>query len=127
MRATVLVTVLLFCSPTVAQQSSKVQSESNGTISGRVTNKGEPASGVDVLLATTSASQWYDPASPNSAPLTAKTDADGRYTFSAIAAGSYLIRPFAPAYTVSELDPRRRQGKTVIVSDGETVEGLIFL
>ncbi len=60
------------------------------TISGRVTLKGEPALAVEVILVTTI--RW----SAN-APR-ARTDENGRFLFTNVAAGSYEIFAVAPGY-----------------------------
>jgi protocatechuate 3,4-dioxygenase beta subunit len=60
------------------------------TVSGRVTLKGEPARGVEVILVT--AIRW----SAN-APR-ARTDENGRFLFTNVAAGSYAIFAVTPGY-----------------------------
>ena len=60
------------------------------TISGRVTLKGEPARGVEVILVTTI--RW----SAN-APR-ARTDENGRFSFTSVAAGRYEIFAVTPGY-----------------------------
>jgi 5-hydroxyisourate hydrolase-like protein (transthyretin family) len=60
------------------------------TVSGRVTLKGEPARGVEVILVTTI--RW----SAN-APR-ARTDENGRFSFTSVAAGRYEIFAVTPGY-----------------------------
>src|SRR5262249_56856813 len=57
------------------------------TISGRVTLKGEPARGVEVILVTEI--RWSA-----TAPR-ARTDENGRFSFTSVAVGSYSI--FSPS------------------------------
>src|SRR5215475_8676813 len=64
------------------------------TISGRVTLKGEPARGVEIILVTEI--RW----SAN-APR-ARTDENGRFSFTSVAAGKYSIFAVAPGYLSPE-------------------------
>src|SRR5262245_22286701 len=78
------------------------------TVSGRVTLKGEPARAVEVILVT--AIRW----SAN-APR-ARTDENGRFLFTNVAAGSYEIFAVAPGYvSASEMHS---------VADGVKVENV---
>ena len=58
------------------------------TVSGRVTLKGEPARGVSVVMQPQR--QVYPPAP--SIIQRAKTDENGRFRFTGVAAGSYFIK-----------------------------------
>jgi len=78
------------------------------SVSGRVMLKGEPARAVEVILVT--AIRW----SAN-APR-ARTDENGRFLFTNIAAGSYLIFAVAPGYVFS--------GRDLSVADGVKVENV---
>jgi len=78
------------------------------TISGRVTLKGEPARGVEVILVTEI--RW----SAN-APR-ARTDENGRFLFTNVAAGSYSIFAVAPGYV--------SPWETHSVADGVKVENV---
>ncbi len=78
------------------------------TISGRVTLKGEPARGVEVILVTTI--RW----SAN-APR-ARTDENGRFLFTNVAAGSYEIFAVTPGY----FSPQEMHS----VADGVRVENV---
>jgi hypothetical protein len=59
-------------------------------------------------------------------PVTTKTDGDGRYRLTGIAAGYYLVWPRAMAYAMPSEGLSGRAGKTVNLSDGEQVEGVDF-
>src|SRR5262245_11521231 len=78
------------------------------TVSGRVTLKGEPARGVEVILVTEI--RW----SAN-APR-ARTDENGRFLFTNVAAGSYAIFAVTPGY----VSPQEMHS----VADGVRVENV---
>ena len=78
------------------------------TVSGRVTLKGEPARGVEVILVTEI--RW----SAN-APR-ARTDENGRFLFTNVAAGSYAIFAVTPGY----VSPQEMHS----VADGVKVENV---
>src|SRR5262245_20602830 len=85
------------------------------TVSGRVTLKGEPARGVEVILQNI---QNIRP-SPN-APR-AKADENGRFSFIGVAAGSYSISAVAPGY-VSADETGIWGGRLLSVADGAKIE-----
>ncbi len=109
---------LLLLSATFAQTP---QSLGTASISGRLTFKEQPLPGVLVTLERAGAN-------PNSqqAPISAKTDTDGRYRLTGIAAGQYSVSPHALAYVVPFDGATYRPGKTVTISDGEALEGFDF-
>lgn len=88
-----------------------------GSVSGKITIKGKAAAGIAVGLRTSDRlSRSFD------IPLRAITDQDGAYRFS-VTAGTYEISPSAPAYVMSENGQR---GRSVVVGEGENVEGVNF-
>src|SRR5262245_34679485 len=86
------------------------------TISGLVTLKGEPARDVEVILSTEI--RW----SAN-APR-ARTDENGRFSFTSVAAGSYEIFAVAPGYVSPEEMRMVSPGRTLSVADGAKVENV---
>jgi 5-hydroxyisourate hydrolase-like protein (transthyretin family) len=90
------------------------------TVSGTVTIKGKPAVGVTVGL------RRNEPVT-SAAIITARglTDQDGRYRITNVAAGTYEVMPAAPAFIIPDLQtlPPR---KTILVNEGENVEGIDF-
>src|SRR5262245_1165531 len=86
------------------------------TISGRVTLKGEPARGVEVIL--TPEIRW----SAN-APG-ARTDENGRFSFTSVADGSYSIFAVAPGYVSPEEMRMVSPGRTLSVADGAKIENV---
>jgi len=85
------------------------------TVSGRVTLKGEPARGVAVLL-------QGQGQGPSNAPR-AKTDEQGRFRFTSVAAGRYMIFALAPGY-ISPGDDEMGRRQTLNVAEGEKVENV---
>jgi Carboxypeptidase regulatory-like domain len=86
------------------------------TISGRVTLKGEPARGVEVIMVTEI--RW----SAN-APR-AGTDENGRFSFTSVAPGSYSIFAVAPGYVSPEEMSFHSPGRRLSVADGAKVENV---
>src|SRR5262249_45377751 len=86
------------------------------TVSGRVTLKGEPARDVEVILLTEI--RW----SAN-APR-ARTDENGRFSFTSVADGSYSIFAVAPGYVSSEETRMVSPGRTLSVADGAKIENI---
>jgi hypothetical protein len=110
-----LVLILLLGTKVSAQTDSK---EPSGVIAGRITVEGGPVPGVTVMVATGTSFR-------GSIAGRATTDDQGNYKITGLAAGDYTINPFAPAfYYPSPFNGTR--GKTLSLSDGETVEGLDF-
>jgi hypothetical protein len=90
------------------------------TISGRVTIDGQPAPGVEVILRN------YTMTGGRSLPLTATTDAEGRYTLTNVPAGNCHISAYAPAFvSPDQIDPYTF-GKAMNIAEGENVEKIDF-
>lgn len=90
-------------------------------ITGRITFKEQPVPGITVTLESarpTSNSEQI--------PISAKTNADGRYSLTGLTAGTYVVSPRALAYVLPVEGGSRRPGKNVSLSDGETLENLDF-
>ena len=124
LRATVASIALFLFAVYAAAQSgardAKSEKEPTATIAGRVTLKGKAAAGVTVALL---------PAEPGALRgLSVKTtaDEDGRYRFTAVAAGRYTVAPLAPALVVPQEVNTFYPGKVVTVSEGEEVDGVDF-
>ncbi len=88
----------------------------------------QPAAGVEVMLRQTGSGgtiviAGFEP----SAPITATTDAEGRYKIAGVAAGGYRIAAYAPAYVAAgESRNRFDQGKALNIAEGENVENVDF-
>ncbi|HJQ71267.1 MAG TPA: carboxypeptidase-like regulatory domain-containing protein [Blastocatellia bacterium] len=123
-RAIVPLTTIFLIAIAAAAQSgardSKGEREPTATITGRVMLKGEAAAGVIVTLL---------PAEPvMQRGLSARTTADkeGRYRFTAVAAGRYTVSPLVPGLVVPQEPNSYYVGKLVTVSEGEEVDGVDF-
>jgi protocatechuate 3,4-dioxygenase beta subunit len=101
-------------------QSPAVKDAKAATISGRVTVEGKPLSGAFVLLTP------GDQSSEDSAIAKAATDEDGRYMLSNVAAGHYMVCPYAPAYIFPAAARFGTSGKPLYIVDGGAVDGLDF-
>jgi hypothetical protein len=109
----------------LAQAQMKDDKPATASITGRVTFDNRPLSGVTVTLESplnlgTGITNTQRP------PVTAKTDSDGRYRLTGIAAGYYLVWPRAMAYAMPSEGISGHAGKTVNLSDGEQAEGVDF-
>jgi protocatechuate 3,4-dioxygenase beta subunit len=89
------------------------------TISGRVTLKGEPARGVEVVII------WNRDIRPTANAPRARSDENGRFSFTGVAAGNYSISAVAPGY-VSANETGIWGGRMLSVADGARVEDVDF-
>src|SRR5215475_13947088 len=86
------------------------------TVSGLVTLKGEPARGVTVMLQN---QQSYAANSPR-----ARSDENGRFRITGVAAGKYLITALAPGYVSLGDSDMGRGGQALNVAEGEKIENI---
>jgi hypothetical protein len=95
-----------------------------GTVSGRVTVKGKGVRGIAVGLR---AGELYQRATST---LKAITDEDGKYRLTGVPAGTCQLAPIAPAFVVVDNNNSPLHsglgGKTLLIAEGEVVEGLDF-
>ena len=110
--------LLIFCN-TVQTQPQTTKKEAPNSISGKVTIKGKGAPGIVVGMRVVDHGGFGTYRMP---PYKATTDQDGNYKITNIAPGTYRIGPAAPAF-VKTGDPG---GQTLIITAGETVEGIDF-
>jgi len=103
-----------------AQTPPKGPQKATGSIAGRVTigDKGVP-NVVLALLPTNYPYEWV-------VITQTKTDWDGHFRLTGVAAGSYYVGLLAPALIVLKQTEARQPGKAVTISDGEAVEGVDF-
>jgi Carboxypeptidase regulatory-like domain/Dioxygenase len=104
-----------FCQ--LANSQTKPAKRNEAIVSGKVTIKGKPAPGVVVGMRRSQSPQ-FNPT------LKATTDQEGNYRVSDLPTGSYLVAPIAPAFVVS--DENNPNGQIVVITEGETVEGIDF-
>src|SRR5262245_8508597 len=112
----ILVSLFSLCLEVSIEAQSRETKPETATISGLVTLKGEPASGVTVLLLELRAN-------PANAPR-ARTDENGRFRFTGVAAGSYSISAVAPGFVSLGTTDLGRGGHALNVAEGEKVENI---
>ncbi|MDQ3012852.1 MAG: carboxypeptidase-like regulatory domain-containing protein [Acidobacteriota bacterium] len=122
MRKLSLILLVLAFPLTTAFMAQTPQKEATATIAGVVTLNGEPARGVSVTL------QMQNPTPLRPSPPNAKTDANGRFRITGVAAGPYVIGAIAPGFVTGGNNSSRPsyglQGKTLYISAGDTIENL---
>lgn len=97
----------------------KTSKKPTGSISGHITLKGKGKAGIAVVLGS-------GDSGPQQGPLSKGiTDQDGNYRITDLPAGNYQLAPIAPALVVSDFNTGSR-GKTLILSEGENVDGIDF-
>ena len=90
------------------------------TVSGTVTIKGKPAAGITVGLRRTATGT-----PSNEIVARGVTDQEGRYRIPSVAEGTYEIIPAAWSYILADVQGSPRS-KTIMVNEGENVEGIDF-
>lgn len=111
-----------FCAPAARAQSpaSKLTGRPGGVISGTITAHGKGLADVTVALRPAGAGgQGQD------LPQ-AKTDAEGKYRITDVPVGSYFVTPVAPVYVVPGAGRLGFSADTVVITGGETVDGIDF-
>src|SRR6185312_786665 len=96
-RRTVLFVLLIVCAPLTDLKSQTPTDKKTATasVSGNVTIKGKGAAGITIVLRLANRSD------PNTRVYQARTDQDGNYRISNLAAGSYQVNLDAGAFVVS--------------------------
>ena len=113
----ILWVLLIFCNSVPTQPQTKpAKKEASSSISGKVTIKGKSAPGIVVAL------RGADFDGQLTSRLKATTDQDGNYRITNVGPGTYRVMPAAPLF-VSSGEP---EGKSLIITEGETVEGVDF-
>jgi hypothetical protein len=118
-RLALIIALIFTCAPLVRPQDNA--KPKGGSIAGHVTAAGKAVAGVTVTVT------WNTEALRGGG-LTVKTstDAEGQFSVANLRAGSYYVWPFIPAFVVAEGTGSFPQGKTVVVEDGETADGIDF-
>ena len=120
-----LMTMMIFASLVgVAQRTPAPEATpakiANSTISGRISSKDKALRGITVNLMRNGQG-----GGGGRGGQAVKTDEDGKYKFTNVAAGNYIVMPNAMAHVPDSSDvtgPFR--GKSVIVNDNENVENI---
>lgn len=99
------------------QAQPKEAKAGTATISGRVTLNGEPVANAVVAL--------QNPPNPSRSPgIRVKTDGAGRFRFTGVAAGRYVLGALAPGFISPSDQQYGAQGNLVSVSEGENMDGV---
>src|SRR5260370_1612072 len=106
----------LFCQR-ANSQTEPAKKTPDATVSGKVTIKGKPASGVVVGLRVSQPAQF-------DSTFKATTDQDGKYRVTGVPSGSYQVAPVAPAFVISDVN--KSWGQSLIITEGDNVEGIDF-
>ncbi len=114
-RQTIGCVFLLSCSSflTVNSQTPEKKTQTS-TVRGTVTIKGKAAPDLAIVVRSTR--------NRSEAQYVAKTDLEGKYEITGITAGTYEVRPDSPVYVVTA----PTGNSTLIIGEGETVEGINF-
>jgi len=107
--------VLSFAFHSVQAQTMEMKA-GTAEVSGRVTLKGEPARGVMIIL------DGRNPFPFNT--RSARTDENGRFRFTGVAAGRYSVHGFAPGYASTEDKSHSALEKSLNIAEGEKVENI---
>ena len=114
-----IASALVLCSAALCVRAqTPVKTQKRGVVAGKVTIKGKPAPGIFVSL------RLSDPGTPFESSFKATTDQEGNYRITNVPAGTYMVAPKAAAFVVSASNNSRNE--TVVLSEGETVEGIDF-
>ena len=114
-----LISALLLCCVCQRANSQNLPAKKNpeATVSGKVTIKGKPAPGVVVGLRASQPTQ-------SDSTFKATTDSEGNYRIADVPGGSFQVAPVAPALVISDVN--NSMGQTVVITEGENVEGIDF-
>jgi len=100
-----------------AHAQTPLKTIKKGSVSGKITIKGKAASTILVSVRPS------DFSSPFETSYRAVTDLQGLYRVTDIPPGSYQVIAVVPAYIATNDNSR---GKTVVIGDGENVDGIDF-
>lgn len=96
------------------------------SVTGQIKIGETPARGVSVALMLSNR-QRNPQLNPQTDPTTrVTTDADGRYRFTNLAAGTYRVNILSPGYIIFGTSDLVRNGQQVMLKDGEAVERIDF-
>ena len=98
-------------------QTEPAKKTPDATVSGKVTIKGKPMSGVVVGLRLSEPSQF-------DSPFKATSDQDGKYRITNVPSGRYQVAAVAPAFVISDVN--KSWGQSLVIGEGDNVEGIDF-
>ncbi|HEV2828734.1 MAG TPA: hypothetical protein VGW76_14140 [Pyrinomonadaceae bacterium] len=107
---------------TVRGQSKAIGKTATSSVSGRVTIHGKGAPGIIVALYRQRFSSQLSP------PSKAVTDQDGNYRITGIPPGNWQVLTMTPTYVAPpDLMMNAAPGKTLLLAEGEDVQGIDFV
>ncbi|MDQ6653779.1 MAG: hypothetical protein M3Y84_13685 [Acidobacteriota bacterium] len=109
------------CFHAAANSQTKPTSKApTGSVSGRVTIHGKAKAGIIVSLRNS------DFGPQQGFLFKGTTGPDGNYRIADVPAGTYQLRPMAPAFVVSDAGAFGSGGKTLVLAEGESVGSIDF-
>lgn len=117
-RYAIAAAIVLCCAGSLAPAQTQTKTPKKGSVAGKVTIKGKAAPGIVVGMRVSQPTSQFEPL------FKATTDQEGNYLITNVPGGSYQAAPVAPAFVVSDANNLREQ--TVIMTEGEAVEGIDF-
>src|SRR5690242_3339320 len=110
------ISLIIFSAVVFASSQTNSEKTASASISGKVTLKNKGAAGI-IVYAEEQNSTGY-----TSGNSRATTDQTGNYRITNLPAGTYTITPIAPSFVVEQ----ESTNTSVVVSEGENVEGINF-
>lgn len=107
----------LFAVCLIVNAQNPVKKTQTGSISGKITLKGNGVAGVAVGARAENSNDRR-----RNAAVTVVTDQQGNYRLSNLMSGQYEVGPAAPQFVVAGYQPHKR----ILLSEGENLEGVDF-
>ena len=108
------------CTTAANSQTISAKKAATSTVAGRITIHGKGAAGIVVSIRSSD----FSPQSGSTPKAT--TDLDGNYRIVDIPAGNYQVAPLAPVYIAADQLSSRSRGKSLLLAEGEDVQGIDF-
>ena len=108
--------VVIACVLVIASAVAAQEKTATGSVTGKVTVKNKGVAGVLVLASE------QNPRNFSRSTYRGTTDQTGTYRIANIPAGTYAVRPITPTFAFED----ERMNNSVVLSEGESVEGLNF-
>lgn len=110
--------VVAVTAPVSLAQVSPAERRATGSVSGKITADGKPATGIVVWLASS------DHHGIEQSTLKTRTDSQGRFQITNVPWGRYRLLPIAPTYLKRDKDFWFIPSEVVEVEEGEEVKGI---
>jgi hypothetical protein len=116
-RLVVVAVLTIFTVAVPSSSQTTPEKTASASISGKVRIKDKAAAGVVVFAEEQNSRRWQQ-----RSIYRGTTDQDGNYRITNVTAGTYSIRPIAPTFALEDYVTNN----AVVISEGETVEGINF-